>query len=390
MNTTMHQAVRMRRAGFTIVELLTAITLFGVLIVGVLSALQSETTAFRESTRRLVALRNANYAFTRLEQDLRTAGINLPFGQPELVYLGPDVVAFTSDNVSNLSNDPFAVFVNVDAPNGQVRLASSAVSIPNSGGFQFPTVSYEVSPGVSSQAELIIFYLEPDATTDYEDDYVLWRQINGNAPERIARNILEQPGEPFFSFYERPNSGGLVQLADSVRLSHDIPVHQALADTGAVARIDRIRAVEVKLRATNGAPGDDEKIVSGSRLIDLPNVGFGSLSTCGDEPILGVSPSVVGDTLPSGDPALVVTWGQATDESSGEKDVANYLLWRRVGGAASWGDPLASIPAGSVSYRYEDTTAESGTDYEYGLATQDCTPSLSPVAASAAVTMPAS
>lgn len=379
-----------RKSGFTLIELLISITIFGILIVGVLSALVRENSAFQDSTRRLVALRNANYAFSRVEQDLRTAGINLPAGQPELVYMDSDVVAFTADNVTNLSDDPFAVYVDTDAPNGQVRLPTNPVSIPNSGGFQFPTTSYDPIPGVASQAELITFYFEADATTSRNDDYVLWRQVNGTPPERVARNILPQTGKPFFRMYERLQSGALVAVPDSANLRHFQPIHGAQQDTGSVARIDRIRAVELNIRATNGLPGDLEDIVESTRLIDLPNVGFADLSVCGDEPILGTSVAATATTLPSGDPAIQVTWGQSTDESAGEKDVVIYLLWRRLAGTGNWGDPLVTIPAGASSYVYDDTGATQGDTYEYALAAQDCTPSISPLATSNTATMPVS
>ncbi len=370
--------------GFTIIELLIAITIFGLLIVGVLSSLARENSAFNDSTRRLVALRNANYAFSRLEQDIRTAGINLPAGQPELVYMDADVVAFTADNVTNLRNDPFAVYVDVDAPNGQVRLPTTAVTVPNSGGYQFPDTVYSEIPGVASQAELIMFYFEADATTPRTDDYVLWRKVNGTAPERVARNILQRTGEPFFTMYERPSAGGLVQLPDSITLFYD----RALADT--IQRIEGVRAIEVNMRATNGLSGDLEDIVEGSRFIELPNVGFNDLLVCGDEPILGTGVTATATTLPSGDPAIQVTWNPATDETAGEKDVVLYLLWRRIDGTTDWGDPLVTIPAGASSYVYDDTGATQGETYEYALAAQDCTPSLSPLTTSSSATMPVS
>jgi hypothetical protein len=45
----------------------------------------------------------------------------------------------------------------------------------------------------------------------------------------------------------------------------------------------------------------------------------------------------------------------------------------------TWGDPLASVPAGAVSPSFADESAVPiiPPGYEYGLAAQDCTPSLS-------------
>jgi hypothetical protein len=67
-----------------------------------------------------------------------------------------------------------------------------------------------------------------------------------------------------------------------------------------------------------------------------------------------------------------------------------YVIWRRGPGSATWDEPFLSIPAGLPNYTYQDDTVENDSTYTYGLAAQDCTPSLSPVTASAAVTIPAS
>jgi hypothetical protein len=81
-----------------------------------------------------------------------------------------------------------------------------------------------------------------------------------------------------------------------------------------------------------------------------------------------------------------VTFAAATDEASGEKDVARYIIWRRVTGSADWGDPYESIPAGLTSYTYNDMVVDSNTSYQYGLAAQDCTPKLSSLRVSSAIT----
>jgi hypothetical protein len=45
---------------------------------------------------------------------------------------------------------------------------------------------------------------------------------------------------------------------------------------------------------------------------------------------------------------------------------------------ATWPDPIATVAAGATSPSYADETAVQGPPgYQYGLAAQDCTPSLS-------------
>ena len=49
----------------------------------------------------------------------------------------------------------------------------------------------------------------------------------------------------------------------------------------------------MSFRATNGQTGAGERFADVSRVIDLPNAGFGIVGTCGDEPLLGNDLQVV-------------------------------------------------------------------------------------------------
>jgi hypothetical protein len=74
---------------------------------------------------------------------------------------------------------------------------------------------------------------------------------------------------------------------------------------------------------------------------------------------------------------MLVRWNQAVDETGGEQDVQAYIIWRRPLAATTWNEPIASVPAGSTSPSYADQSAIPGTAYQYAVAAQDCTPSLS-------------
>ena len=374
--------------GFTLVELIISIAIFGVLVSAALAFMARENTGFQESVRRLSALRNARYAATALEQDLRTVGINVASGQPELVYADGDVVAFTADYATNLPNDPFAVFRDRDAPMRQVTLPRTAVTIPGTT-FGFPSITYDPRPNVPSPAELLIFYFKEDDTTTRTDDYVLWRKVNHGTPERVARNLLHTDTDPFFVFGVRSAGASGISAVPQGQLpmSHSVDLHLSAADTGSAASIDGIRAVRVNFSATNGRSGADEVIVQMSRFIDLPNTGYQDLSTCGDDPLLGVSPTVALIAGPI-DQSIQIRWTPAIDETGGEKDVVRYVIWRRVGAGIDWGNAYVGLPAGEASYLYEDQDIQAGETYQYALAAQDCTPTLSRLVASGAITVP--
>ena len=107
--------------------------------------------------------------------------------------------------------------------------------------------------------------------------------------------------------------------------------------------------------------------------------------TCGDEPILGSVGFAATVVVVGGQSQVQLTWLPAMDESSGEKDVLRYVIYRSTG-MGGITDPLLSIPAGQASYTYLDATVSPGVTYYYSMAAQDCTPALSdPVAAAAVI-----
>lgn len=380
------------RRGMTLVELLVVMIVFGVVVAAALSFMTSQNTAFTEGSDRLGALRNLRYVIATLETDLKTAGTNVPAGQPPIVYADEDVFAFTADYTSNLSGDVSAVFVDPSAPNGLVSAPTSGVSIPNAG-WSWPDTTYTQS-GINSPAELIVFWFAPDSTTDRPDDYRLYRRVNNGPAELVARSLTRDGDRPFFEYtrrtYDNTGAAHMVPVPDSLLpLRHSVRIHASVADTGRFAVIDSIKTVRVNVAAYNlrDARAESEPAATLSRLVDLPNTGFGVLLTCGDEPILGASLAVAFEPQPDGVPAVRLNWPAATDEVSGEGDVIRYVLWRSVNGA-DWGDPFLSIPAGEVQYTYLDTSVLPGTTVRYALAAQDCTPSLSPRVTSGNVAIP--
>ncbi len=378
--------------GMTLIELLIALTVFGVVITISVAFITHENAAFQSAVTRLVALRNARYAISTLDENLETLGTDVPTEQPSFLYGDTDAIAFSANYATNIADDPFAVFYDPKAPNGQVSAPAGPIAIPTTSD-ETPDTTYEAAPGVRSPAEIILFYFEPDTSTARTDDYILYRQVNDGTPEAVARNLLRDGSKPFFS-YERfaVDSEGqdvLALVPDSlIPIIHTAKIHLSPADTGRSALADSIRAVLVSLQATNGLTGAAERRVTLSRLIPLPNAVLGKMATCGSPPILGVSLTARADTLSDGAPAVTLTWNPAVDEVGGEKDVVRYVIWRRDNGATSWGDPYVAVPAGKSSYSYQDGAVIPGTTYQYGLAAQDCTPSLSTIAASSPVTIP--
>jgi hypothetical protein len=105
--------------------------------------------------------------------------------------------------------------------------------------------------------------------------------------------------------------------------------------------------------------------------------------SCGAAPILGsglIANWFIDGSVSPPDTVMSLTWSQAVDEVGGELDVRAYVIWRRDVGNPVWPDPIATVAAGPAAPSYVDVTAipgGGGPGYQYGLAAQDCTPSLS-------------
>lgn len=376
----------------TLIELLIVVIVFGVVVSGALAFMATQNSAFTDGSNRLGALRNLRYAVGALETDLTTAGTNVPQGQPAVVFAGDDAFAFTADYTSNVRTDVSAVYIDPSAPDGLVAAPTTAVSIPNAG-WSWPDTTYTTS-GVNSPAELIAFWFAPDSSTDRNDDYRLYRSVNGGQPELVARSLLKDDNKPFFQYnrktFDNTGASFLTPIPDSlIPLRHSVKLHSTAADTGHFAVIDSIKTVRINVASYNLREADTGGAPEATlnRLVDLPNTGFGVILTCGDEPILGVGITTAFEAQPDGEPALRLNWNAATDEASGEGDVIRYVLWKRVNGAP-WADPFLSIPAGESAYTFLDTAVQSGQQVQYALAAQDCTPSLSPRSPGATVVVP--
>lgn len=379
--------------GLTLIEMLVALLVFGFVMAGALAFLRAQGRSFQLANQRVGMYQNARYALNEMEKDLRTAGAAAPDIQPQLIYIGPNVVAFNANYWTDVQNDPFAVYYNPDAPAGSVTaMDKTDRSIIPLTSFAYPDTNY-LTGVLNSPSETIVFYFDSDTSTTRSDDYVLRRKVNTLPPDVVARNVLQTPGIPFLQYFRHSAVAGggltLQQVPNaSLPYSHSVPIHLALADTGPASRIDSVRAVLVSFTITNGLTGTNERKRTLSRLIRLPNAGLANKKTCGDQPILGTGLTAVYSPLPTGEPAVKLTWNKATDESGGEKDVERYVIWRKAPADPDWGDPYLSIPAGQPTYTYTDATVGTGDQWIYGLAAQDCTPTLSNLTASAQVNIP--
>jgi prepilin-type N-terminal cleavage/methylation domain-containing protein len=386
---------RVNERGMTLIEMLVALVVFSFVLAGALAFLRAQGRSFSLGSQRVAMLQNSRFALDELEKDLRTAGAGAPDIQPPLIYLGNSVLAFNANYLTNTPGDVFAVYYNPDAPNGSTDAVrkSGQFTIPLTA-VVYPDTDYLDGGVINSAAETITFYFQQDSSTPRNDDYVLYRQINGLPREVVSRNILQTAGVPFFQYYWLATVAGapvIQQVANaSLPWRHTIPIHLAVSDTGPAAKIDSVRTVQVSFTVTNGLIGTTERKRQVSRFIRLPNVGLASKQTCGDPPIAPTAVTAVWNPLAGGGPGVEIRWSPSTDELAGEKDVERYVIFRKLIADPTWGDPYVSIPPNGLGTPYLQTDQNwvSGAKYFYALAAQDCTPSNSSVVSSLEVDIP--
>jgi prepilin-type N-terminal cleavage/methylation domain-containing protein len=361
------------RRGMTLIEMLVALVIFTVVLAGALGGLRSQSRGFDRGSDEMSILQNMRFAADLLAQEIRTSGTNLAADQAPVVYAGANAFAFNADLTSNVANDLFAVYVDLDAPSGQVStfLLANARPIPQSA----PAFTYPLADYSGTMAETIIFFFEPDTSTTSGTDFRLMRQVNDQPAEVLVRNALPYPGRTFFKYlYENANRIDTVPTA-WYPMSHSAAQFTG-DETGVLGRINLLRATEVNFTVTNGRTGTALRSQQMSFIVSLPNTGIDKVQTCGAPPILGV-PLVATSGGTAGAETIRLTWTAAADEVGGERDVLRYVIWRRPFGSATWGDPYRSIPAGNATYLFSDQAVTVGQTWEYQLAAQDCTPALS-------------
>jgi prepilin-type N-terminal cleavage/methylation domain-containing protein len=382
--------------GFTLLELLVVI----IVMVGVMTAtvgfLRSQNQSFLNGSRRLDAIQNARFAVSQVERELRTLGAGVTGQQPMLVYGGNDVVAFNTDYVENdTTNFRWAVYFNPLLPSATVEAwrVTDAALIPNTT-YTYPPINYLQSNGAISPAETHIFWMSPDSSTARTDDYVLYERVNSGSAEVVSRNILQMPGRPFFEYFlaRRLTTGADTMLVTPSALLplKRLPLTTGMtsADSANAVRPDSIKAIRINIRITNGLSGADERTRDYSSMVALPNNGMIMASICGRTPFGVASLTATPDTV-AGSGRVRLDFGASPDQESGEGDVWQYIVYRRVNGATLWEDPLMNLAktTGATTYSVWIGGNTPGTVYNFGLSAQDCTPAVSTIT-SVTVTAP--
>ena len=363
-------------AGFTVVEIIVAMTLTLAVFAITLPFIKAQTKALGVSAGRMDADQLARYAQRAIDADLRRTTADA--GQPLLVYAGPMGLAFTANLLASDTLDPGASEVSLGSPTTLTeswRLANAA-ALPLVAR-NFPTQDYLAADGTISKNETISYYLTADTITGRSDIYVLYRRVNARTPVEIVRGLQVPTDSAFFS-YHRPVAGVLTRIAAS-----RLPLYW---DSVAV---DSVRAVGLRVagyfrdKATGAVT---IRTVQWSTM--LSNAAARTARTCGAAPAAPTSPATVRASTSPARLRVQFTWNAAPDDVGGAGDVRAYVVeWQRVGDA-TW-KTIGSVAAARASpYQWQHYVPLVSGSYRYAVTAVDCGGLGSTRAIATALTLP--
>jgi len=393
METSMSTHQPRRRSGFTIIEMVVSMVLMLAVLGMSTQLLRRQSAALSAQAGRIDAQQIGHFSLVALERELRMAGAGVVDPQPVLVQAAPLAITFNADLMSQIPNDPSAVYYTPDADSAAfgVFLKSAKKAMPTTT-WQYPDSTYMKAAGVEAGAETISFWLSKDSTSLATNEYLLFRRVNAMPASLVAGAVIVNPGDTIFQFFKGDTTGSITPIPTaSLPLTHSKPLHGSLSDTGSYALIDSVRMVRVRLKTVYHDPRQGDVFRRMDMTIRLMNAGMTRKITCGENPV-AVTPSVaataanVGAGIPT--PFTTITWTKSLDEGAGEKDVERYAIFRRLQAQAAFAEPFASVPAGQATYSFQDTDVATSQIWIYGIAAQDCTPSNSSIGSTSAITIP--
>lgn len=380
---------RSSRTGFTLLEMLISISVSLLVLAVVVPFFRAQVLAVGTHSGRMDAQQNVRFGASTIDRELRVAGVGVVSSQPLIVQAAPDAITFSVDFATRSASDLGAVYYDPDLlPAAVVSLAPATRIVLPLSAIGYPDTAYAQAGGAPSSAETISFWVAPDTASDGGGLYALYRRVNDTPAAVIAKGIMVTPGEPVFRYFKADTLGKVREIPQALLpIYHRAAIHGSAADTLRSALTDSIRVVRVRL--TGRYTGRDGTVAT--RTVDtgirLMNAGLLQYSTCGDLPrFAGPVSATLADPPPA--PRIVVTWPPSSDEATGEKDVERYVIYRRDPAAFTWGEPYASVPAGSPSYSFSDAGVKVGEQWAYAVAAQDCSAQLSPLSQTGTVTIP--
>jgi prepilin-type N-terminal cleavage/methylation domain-containing protein len=394
-----------RNRGFSLLEMMIALTVGALLIMISYNVLTSQKRAGEAQNQLVSAQQNASISLETLTRDLRLAGMNIDdFNkQPIFVDAAPYQVIFNAD----VSGGPFGV--PSMSKSQAVPLSSGTFYSPGT----YPGENLGTRERYNNGAETIRYTFDRDANglvsaadryteTQNPADYALMREENGTRIDMIAYGLRGRENypdgqlpEPLFKYYgdflsngtirlwgDTDNNGSLSQaeIAAVTRVPQNLLSKIIEVAVNVEAESPNMEASYVGPHSTNGSERNYRSIVMTGK-VRPRNVGTGSanLHACGNPP---ASPTGLSgaDTPRDAGESITLTYTKSVDETAGEKDIDNYAVYRREEGQIEWTCINSIAPTGVTTYTIRDDIHSPGggpvidTPYYYHVTAWDCRP----------------
>lgn len=394
-----------RNRGFSLLEMMIALTVGALLILISYDVLTSQKRAGEAQNQLMSAQQNASVSLETLTKDLRLAGTNIDdFNkQPVFIDAAPYQVIFNAD----VSSGPFGV--PSMSKSQAVALSNGAYYSPGS----YPGENLGTRERYNNGAETIRYTFDRDANgvvssadryteTQNPADYALMREENGARIDMIAYGLRGRENypdgqlpEPLFKYYgdflsngtirlwgDADNNGSLSQaeIAAMTRVPQNLLSKIIEVAVSIEAESPNIEASYVGPHSASGTERKYRSVVMTSK-IRPRNVGTGSagLHACGNPPAPPTGLSAA-DTPRDAGESITLTFSKSADETTGEKDIDKYAVYRREEGQIEWTCINSFAPAGSAAYTIRDDIHTPGggpaidTPYYYMTTAWDCRP----------------
>jgi prepilin-type N-terminal cleavage/methylation domain-containing protein len=357
----------MTRRGFTLVEMMVAVTLTLAVFAITIPFVKAQSRALGANAGRLESEQIARFAQRWIDRELRAAAGDS--GQPVLVQAGGMSLSFNANVLASDTTDPVALGVEAGADTTLTmswRLANASV-LPRTT-VTYPTRNYTATDGGASRIETIHYFLHPDTISGRSDVYVLYRRVNARDSVAMVRGVYVPTGRTFFS-YQRLVNGVLT----------DIPAAE-LPILWTNTAVDEIRAVVIQSggffrnRQTN-----TDVVRTASWITALPNrvreVSTACTGAPGEVDDLDVQKS--GST--SRPFRVRLTWDASEDDGDETSNATKYVIERRLSTSATWVGILTISAVEFDDYEWTDNLPllASGT-YQYAVRVVGCGGELSP------------
>jgi type II secretory pathway pseudopilin PulG len=382
--------LKSRRSGFTLVEVIVAMTMVILIMSIATKFFMQQTRMLSNQSGRLEAQQNAQFSLATLDREIRVAGIGVVDAQPILVQADPRAITFNADLVTRVAGDPSAVYVDADVDEASTIAAglSDRATLPLSANVYYPDTNYFLAANVPSRAETISFWVARDSTSKDPQEFLLYRRINNEPGRIVARSLRVKSTDTVFQYFKKDTSGALIAVGSAqLPIYHSAKVHGSPGDTGRSALSDSIKAVRVRMTAMYKDRNGVQIIRRIDMTMQLMTAGLIHRSSCGEQPLGAMPTAMVVADPETGSPVVKISWAKSGDEGAGEKDVERYSIFKRFS-SEGFGEPMASIPAGASTYLFTDRDVNPGDQLVYGITAQDCTPSVSSMNSSSVVTIP--